>query len=109
MRKYFVRYPRGFVNEYTVFVVESPDDEARLRKAFPDAFRITRKRAMQLGFVLPRRAEREGEQWFGGFAEPQKGFRTYDDRVESAIVGTRDLIEDAEMAAEMAAHFHDPL
>ena len=73
-RRYFLYRPRGFDNEYTIYVVEENSDmQGRLVKML-DAMgndstnydrsycRITREAAIRLGIREPRRAERQGAQ-----------------------------------------------
>jgi hypothetical protein len=45
MKKYYVEYPWGFRNEYNLFSVEGPADQAALEKIAPKAERITLKAA----------------------------------------------------------------
>ena len=63
---YYIDYPRGFVNEYRVYVIPS-----HLAKEFEESFaragRISRKEAIRLAVTRPREAKRNGEQWFGGW------------------------------------------
>jgi len=61
---YYVEHPRGFANEYAVYVVK---DRMAFKSAIPDAKRITRVEAIRLGWSRPREAQRTGEQWYGGF------------------------------------------
>lgn len=66
MKTYHVEYPRGFANEYHVYVV-TPETAQRFSGVFPNARRIDRKEAVELGWTRPRRAKKTGEQWYGGF------------------------------------------
>ena len=79
MNKYYVDYPRDFANEYTVYVVRTTDT-GRLKSRFPDAERISRREAIRLGWTRPRKAKKDGEQWYGGFAS-----NNYADSVGEAI------------------------
>jgi hypothetical protein len=80
MLRYFVEYPRGFANEYEVFAVEQADAD-RFRELIPAAEPITRREAIRLGWTRPRRAKKDGEQWYGGFRLEYP----YHDDVDSAI------------------------
>lgn len=88
--RYYVVYPRDFVNEYTVFVVGSQRDEQRLLRALPSAERITRKRAIYLGYTRPNETRRTGEHWDGGFVrELLYPVRTLTDALANARGATR--------------------
>ena len=64
MKRYYAEYPRGFANEYTIYVVAEPADSKVL--GLSDDERISRAKAIYLGIQRPRGATREGEQWYGG-------------------------------------------
>lgn len=68
MKRYYKINPRNFANEYTVYVT-TPDNDAAFVALFPTAERITREQAIEAGIREPRRADRDQQQWFGGFAD----------------------------------------
>jgi hypothetical protein len=70
MNRYYIEHPRNFANEYAVYVCKSERTERRLLELYPNAEKINRAEAIRLGWTRPREAERNGEQWFGRFAEP---------------------------------------
>ena len=63
---YYVRYPRSFANEYTVYAVDDATKNDFL-EAFPGAQRINRAEAIRLGISRPKQAAKHGEQWYGSF------------------------------------------
>ena len=63
---YYVRYPRDFANEYTVYAVDDATRED-FDKSFPDAKRINRAEAIRLGISRPKQARKHGEHWAGSF------------------------------------------
>ncbi len=101
-RVYYHESARGFANEYTVYVVPQ-SLTSRFEAAFPEADRISRKRAVYWGWSRPREASRDGEQWFGGFESGN-----HDDRewitvyraLDGACRATVEAIEFAEMIQE---------
>lgn len=104
MTRYYVDYPRGFANEYTVYAVASTDRE-RFERAFPEAEHISRARAVRLGWSRPREARRGGEQWYGGFCS--QGFAdTPDAAIEDCRIATQDAVEQAEMVRDAEAAFY---
>ena len=66
--RYFVNSPRGFANEYTVFVVTNREDEARLRRLVPKLERLSRVEAEFWGWLEPKRMKVQTAHWSGGFA-----------------------------------------
>lgn len=91
---YFVNYPRDFANEYTVYAVP-PASIPQFRALFPEAEPISRPRAIHLGWTRPREARRDGEQWFGGLAEPMRSYdppTTLADALMLASEGTADAL-----------------
>jgi hypothetical protein len=98
---YFIRYPRDFANEYTVYAV-APEDRERFGRLIPDAERITRYRAIEIGWTRPREAKRDGEQWFGGFAEPGHGLWAGNvaQALEACREGTREILDNIESEHE---------
>lgn len=67
MKRYYLNNPRGFANEYTVYVIEA-EHAYYLERRFPSATRITRADALEYGLRKPRSAKRNQQQWYGGFA-----------------------------------------
>ena len=102
MNRYYLDNPRGFANEYTVYVIGSPEDEARFRNLYPGAQRITRASAIDYGLRRPRAARRDNQQWYGGFAwsaeseyerSQLRGDPTTDsDEIALAITATRAIM-----------------
>jgi hypothetical protein len=67
MNRYYKLNPRGFANEYTVYVVDAKqalDFESAMK--YPT--QITRAEAIEYGVRKPNWARRNSQQWFGGFA-----------------------------------------
>jgi len=88
MTRYFVEYPRGFANEYTVYAAPS-GFAGTFGELFPAALPITRAEAIRLGWTRPREAKRDGEQWFGGFAETRDYYSsTLDLALADCLVAT---------------------
>lgn len=88
MNRYYISYPGGFANEYTVYVVDAKG-QARFQAAFPRANRISRRQAIDCGWTRPRKAKQAGEHWFGGFVDSiPLGRGTLADHVTQAKVGT---------------------
>ena len=104
MYRYFKYHPRGFANEYTVYVVERPEDlESDVIQV---AAKITRAEAIEWGIRKPNWAKRNSQQWFGGFActaeseyflsEQERFFRLSDgDMIAAAAIATREIIREA--------------
>jgi hypothetical protein len=100
MNTYYVVYPREFANEYTVYAVNSKADALRFEGAYGSFFRVPRSEALRLGIQRPADAERDGEQWYGGFmkdaafhALKQKPRYTIADQIEAVVVDTMRSIE----------------
>jgi hypothetical protein len=93
MNRYFVDYPRDFANEYTVYAVPA-GMVADFGRAFPDAEPITRSRAIRLGWTRVKEAKRDGEQWFGGFADSGAYPETLGEALEACRAATEGLVSD---------------
>lgn len=81
-KQYFVHYPRGFANEYSLYYAETPADLAALPKG---AERITRREAFAL-CTRERRARNENPS-FAGYADAYIYPAAWDGRVPAAIRG----------------------
>ena len=92
MTTYYIKSPRGFANEYTVYAISNAEDAAALRLAAED--RCTRRVAIERGYSRPRQAKRFGEQWYGGFISGPS--RVYVSDIPSAIAAA---IENTAVAA----------
>ncbi len=105
---YMVHYPRNFCNEYTVHVgsPEILNQLAKILECLPrsengDVRRITRQRAIYLGWTRVREAKKCGEQWFGGFAETGNSFaETLNEAIVDAAKATEAAIDEFESMAE---------
>jgi hypothetical protein len=116
MNHYIVHYPRNFANEYDVYA----GSKARLARlaeileSWPRAenagvHHISRKRAVYLGVTRPRQAKHDGEQWYGGWAEPRSGSSAYPETLAQQIAGavraTEDTIDEHDaMQAQIAEY-----
>ncbi len=102
MNHYLICYPRDFDNEYEVYAGSDADlsdlesflDRPNRNGNYPTFQRLTWAQAIRRGWTLPREAKRDGEQWFGGFAEPYAGPSWHHGRDYSV----RDAIADAATA-----------
>ena len=65
MPTFYIRYPRDFANEYTVYVVRDPADAEALGLTAEDC--VNRATAIERGYSRPAEALANGEQWYGGF------------------------------------------
>lgn len=111
--RYLVHYPRNFCNEYTVYA-GTPAQLDRLTKILESGrhaengavHRITRRRAIQLGQTRVREAKRDGEQWFGGFAETGKCYpEMLAEKIAEAAAATEQEIDQAEAVADYFDRF----
>lgn len=100
-RVYFERCPRGFSNEYDVFVVPT-SMASRCEAALADVRRISRREALRMGISRPAEARRYGEQWFGGFYGYDVA-GTQAERLDACCRASIEEIVQAEMIAEAAA------
>jgi hypothetical protein len=92
-----------FANVYTVYVVPACQ-RRRFELLFPDAERVSRRQAVRLGWFRPREAKRDGEQWWGGFADETGEYpETVGQAIGVARESTLNLMEQAEWAREMDA------
>ena len=77
-RKFFVRYPRNFGNEYTlVYTNNDHDAEQATAEGYE---RITSEHARALA-RRSRRADRVGEQWYGSRHVYRYGSYEWDDYI----------------------------
>ena len=96
MRKnrYYIDYPRNFANEYNVFVV-SAEDESKFEQAYPKAQRITRKRAIELGWTRTKEAGKNGEEWCGSFCSlGRTAPKNIADAIASCLADTKIMLKE---------------
>lgn len=62
-----VVYPRDDESEYSVYVCADKETEQRFLALYGAAEKISRKRAVYLGWSRPRRAEKTGDEPVGKF------------------------------------------
>ena len=91
---YLIHYPRDFANEYDIFVGTKAEIDRlyallnRSTERGSQLRRISRREAIQLGWSRVREAQRDGEQWYGGFAA--YGREPYAHSVQAAILSARE-------------------
>lgn len=112
--RYLIHYPRNFCNEYAIYVgdkatldklVEILGNRRRAENANTQF--ITRRRAIQLGVSRVNEAKRDGEQWFGGFAETGTNYETdLTSVIADAAKATEAEVWQAEASAEAEAAFY---
>jgi hypothetical protein len=100
MNSYMVHYPRNFANEYQVYAgrkarleIAKEILDSRPRAENSHTRFISRKEAIRLGWSRVREAERDNEQWFGGFAESFSPPYPFEESVEQGIANAVEAAE----------------
>ena len=109
MNQYFVAYPRNFSNEYVVLVAESAAIADAVRKHYPEADKITRKRAIYLGWSRPTEAGRTGEYWNGGFVSGPLQYDRRDSCLTDAAINTEHMVSEWELMDEQGKLYREAM
>ena len=87
--QYFYHCPRGFSNEYTVYVAATKAIVEAILAKYPNIEKITRGEALKYGYSVPLDAKKNGSSdWYGGFCDGPHPYMTRNDAIDIAILNT---------------------